>query len=247
MSLDFTYNEKEVILPSGYTDPEGVLHKEVVIRELSGEEEEILLNADSSKNGQLLNKILDKVAKLKNRPELKFVESLLLTDQLFLLVQARALSFGKDYKFGLDCPQCKTKANLSVDLESLEFVGAENPALHETVELPNSKVQVKFKKHQGKDQANLSKLMNNGGADKINQLLLYRIQEVRYNDQVIDKTEALKKVPASDRKFIREYMAKSEGSAETAIDYQCVNCSHKMTIPLPIDENFFCLGQQLDA
>lgn len=246
--MEFSYNECEIELPSGYVDNEGKLHKKVVVREMSGEEEELILNADAGKAGQVLNRILDRVAKLKDAPGVKFVDSLLMVDQLFLLVQARILSFGKDYTFGVECTACKQNSQIKLDLESLSFKSPKNPQIEEQVSLKKSGLVVHFKKNQGKDQPNLIKILEAKSSDKITQLLEYRITKILNKEgEQLDKAVVIKKLPVSDRKALREAMNESEGDAETIVDYDCVHCSHKMKVRLPIDENFFCLGQKQDS
>lgn len=245
--MEFAYNEREIELPSGYLDNEGTLHKTVIVREMSGEEEELILNAETSKAGQVLNRVLDRVAKLKDAPGIKFVDSLLMVDQLFLLVQARVLSFGKEYTFSVECDACRKKSQIKLDLESLSFTAPKNPKIEEKVKLKRSGLEIEYKKNQGKDQPNLLKILESKSTDKITQLLEYRISKIlNKNGEEVEKA-IIKKLPVSDRKALREAMNESEGDAETIVDYECVHCSHNMKVRLPIDENFFCLGQKQDS
>jgi len=243
----FQYREKEVELPNGYLDSDGVLHRAVNVRELSGEEEDILLDETESKNGTTITNILNRVCKLKDKPTQKFVSDLLMVDQLYLLVQTRSLTYGDTFKFDQLCSNqaCQKISRVNLELSSLKFQGSSNPkSLEETIELPNTGVSVRFKKNQGKDQGSLQKIQK-GAKDKVSQLLMYRIIELTKEGVEYPKM-VVKSLPGEDRKFLREFMRKSEGDAETMIDFSCYHCRHEMKIQLPFDQNFFCLTEDVD-
>lgn len=244
----FTYREKEVDLPSGYVDSEGQLHKSVILREMSGEEEDLLLDETETKNGTSVTSVLNRLMKLKDKPSLKVAGELLMVDQLFLLVQARMLTYGNSYKFDVTCQvdACKKITRLNLDLSSLKFEGSPNPSsLEESVVLPATGIEIRFKKNQGKDQGNLFKLAQGKSRDKITQLLKYRVVEIKKDGKTLSN-DMVKSLPGQDRKLLRETMNKAEGYAETAIDFECVHCNNSMKIQLPLNASFFCLTGEED-
>lgn len=244
--LSISYVEKEVELPSGFHDTtSGEVYKTVVIREMSGVEEDLLLNENVAKSGNTLNKILSNVCKLKEKPNLRFVDNLLMVDQLYLLVQVRILTYGNNYRFEVkhdrDQGGCGGFTHVSLELDSLEFTPPAKPELEQEVFLPKSKVTVVFKKNQGKDQANLTKILTSKAEDKISQLLQYRTRKVLTEGGDDLGIEAIKRLPLSDRKLLREEMNEAEGKAETSIEVECASCGEEMKVALPLDQNFFCL------
>lgn len=242
------YAQKEVELPAGYCDVDsGQIHKTVVIREMTGVEEDILLNAEHARSGMVLNKILDNICELKDKPGMKFVNDLLIVDQYFLMVQARILTYGNIYTFEVahdkDMGGCGAKTTIRLELDSLEFKGPENPAeLESSVVLPKSGLKVVFKKNQGKDQPALLKLAQRNSQDKVSQILQYRTKTILSPDGTELDKSIIKDIPAMDRKFLREYMNKSEGKAETELSTHCATCGELMKIEMPLGADFFCLG-----
>lgn len=247
----FSYNEKEVTLPNGfYDEKDEKLYKKVIVREMTGEEEDILLNEKEADSGMTLNRILENVCTLKDKPKLNFIQSLLMVDQLFLIVQARILTHGNNLRFEVTHEKasggCGQQTGVNLELDSLEFNSSPKPKeLIESIELPKSKCTVTFKKNQGKDQSVLSKLLRSKSSDKFTQLLQYRTLKLEKDGKEIPK-DLLKKLPGSDRKLLREYMNKSEGKAETSIEVDCSNCGSPVKATLPIDEGFFCLTEHED-
>lgn len=239
----FQYKEREVELPNGYVDSDGTLYKTVIVRELSGEEEDLLLDQSEARNGTTITNILNKICKLKDKPSIKIAADLMVVDQFYLLVQARMLTYGKNYNFEVTCQSqpCGKISRINLDLESLEFKPSPNPlSLTESVLLPNSGLQVVFKKNQGKDQGNLSKIQQGSAKDKVSQLLQYKVVEIT-KDGVKHPKSLIKSLPGEDRRILREAMRKSEGDAETVINVNCFHCGHSMKAEMPFDHAFFCL------
>jgi hypothetical protein len=243
----FTYAEKEVELPAGYLCPEdGKLYRSVVVREMSGEEEDLLFNEKNARAGNSLNKVLAKLCKLKDLPSQHFVDDLLIVDQYYLLVQARILTYGNIYTFQAKHPEadggCGETTTVRLELDSLKFESPTTPtALEETVSLPKSGLIVTFKKNQGKDQANLRKIAYGGADDKISQLIQYRARKIVKDGKELPLT-VLKQLPLSDRKILREAMSQSEGKAETSVDVPCGGCGQTLKVEMPLNQDFFCLG-----
>lgn len=242
------YAQKEVELPAGYYDVESAqVYKKVVVREMTGVEEDILLNAEYARSGVVLNKILENICELKDKPGIKFINDLLIVDQYFLMVQARILTYGNVYAFEVahdkDMGGCGAKTTIRLELDSLEFSGPEDPTeLEASVVLPKSGIKVVFKKNQGKDQSALLKLTQRNSQDKISQVLQYRTKAVYSPDGTELDKSIIKNIPAMDRKFLREYMNKSEGKAETELNTFCATCGEPMKIEMPLGADFFCLG-----
>lgn len=116
----FVGKVKKVNLFVGWQDKEGH-HKEIQIRELTGEEEALILSAADKPQAyrRILNDIIASCIyeeiPLAKRKEI--VASLKQVDRDYLMVQIRILSFGDDYEMTGKCPECGREIDISFSLE----------------------------------------------------------------------------------------------------------------------------------
>ena len=94
----------KVQLPTGLLDDQGVLHKEALLQEMTGREEDILSSPKMSavqKTGQILENCVQSLGTYDHKSEKfkHYVKSLCLNDRLFLLIQIRIISLGKLFDF----------------------------------------------------------------------------------------------------------------------------------------------------
>ena len=92
---------REFSMPGGYRDRAGMVHKTVVIQEMTGVDEENISNPNIAKNGgkiitALLANCVKMIGKYKVTPEM--IQSLVTGDRDFLMVQLRIVTIGKDFE-----------------------------------------------------------------------------------------------------------------------------------------------------
>ena len=123
MSETVTGREIEVTLPIGYTDDEGRLHRQVVLRKMTGKEEAILADRRNQRNGgklvtDLLHSCTIRFGDLQKNGTAVF-EHLYSADRNFLLLRLRSHTFGGELEARYTCPNCDETVNVTEDLDDL--------------------------------------------------------------------------------------------------------------------------------
>ena len=142
-----------VDLPSkGYFYVEGhpLSKGKVEVKYMTAKEEDILTSQNLIKQGTVIDTLLQSLIVDKTIN----VNELLIGDKNAIMVAARILGYGKDYKFSYDGEE------QSVDLSKLEPVDIDFSKFTRGVnefsfELPNSKRQITFKLLNGKDEKDI--------------------------------------------------------------------------------------------
>ena len=109
-------------LPKGYVDRDGNMHREVVLREINGADQEAMLNPQFSKNpAKMLTSLLARVVMRlgtldKARIDTHVTSELLKTDRDFLLLKLKELDSGPDMEMDVECPDCGRKFKAVLDM-----------------------------------------------------------------------------------------------------------------------------------
>jgi len=226
-------------LPCGYLDPEDKLHKDIIVTEMTGEEEEILA-ARNMPVGKKINKILthctESVGPYNGQNVQKIVLDLTQGDRIFLLIAIRRASLGDEMPFVSKCPSCEQEARLMVDLSELETKEMEDPTVRfYDVELPKTKNKVRMKVLTGRGEDAISKASNRG-KDIITTAIFCRIES--FNDKPCVMKD-LKRLPLSDRNYLRDQWEQHEGGVDTEVTVECPNCDYEYDTELDISQMGF--------
>lgn len=115
--------EYEVTLPIGYVDAESKVHRNVLIRKMTGHEEAILADRRYQRNGgKLLTELLAScIVRLGDigAPPRAVVSSMYSADRNYLLVRLRSITFGPELPATYGCPGCSETVQVTDDLDSL--------------------------------------------------------------------------------------------------------------------------------
>ena len=109
-------------LPKGYVDREGNLHREVVLREINGADQEAMLNPQFRNNpakmlSSLLARVLMRLGTLeKARIDTGVTAQLLKSDRDFLIMKLKELDSGPDLDLDVECPDCGRRFKASLDM-----------------------------------------------------------------------------------------------------------------------------------
>ena len=130
------------ILPGGYRFPDGSLHQIVKLRQLTGREEEMILDANgavasavnaasdgdnNSKNNivtlltRILSNCVESIGPLKDiNPDV--VRQLLICDRDYLLLKLRQITFGDRIDAQVECPNesCRKPMHIDFDLKNIK-------------------------------------------------------------------------------------------------------------------------------
>lgn len=126
--------EEVFSLLKGYTDKDGVIHREFELEEIGGAEEEAVSKAEIKNNGAKVIRVLlcrccTRIGTIerKNVPASKWTEiiqSLDVADQDYMLLKLREISKGTEIEVSHTCsnPECKEKLNTTIETSELEII-----------------------------------------------------------------------------------------------------------------------------
>ena len=119
---DVVRTEFSFDLPRGYLDPDGVLHKEVALREITGADQEAMLNPQFKNNPAkmltaLLARVIVRLGILdKSRIDTAVTASLVKSDRDFLIMKLKEIDSGPDLEIDVECPDCAKKFKARLDM-----------------------------------------------------------------------------------------------------------------------------------
>ena len=129
--------ESEFRLPIGFTDEEGKLHREVVLRKMTGKEEAILADKRNQRNGgRLVSELLHScMVRLGDLPKngASTVERMYSADRNYLLLKLRCITFGPELPARYTCPACSEALQVTEDLEEMPVRSLNDGELPEDV------------------------------------------------------------------------------------------------------------------
>lgn len=215
-----------LFLPTGYLDEEGNLHTELFIKEMTGEEEDILTSKKMTVYARM-NRIMENCVLSIGKYDQKssrwkdVIRSLIASDRLFIVLQLRILSLGQVFSQKCQCGECEMFSNQNVNLNDFVIPTLKEPTKRTwTVTLPQSKKMILLKVQDGYAEAALQKHAES--LDLLSIAMLGRVVEIDGQQPV--KVGMLKKLSFKDRQFIRNEFRAKEGEFETVLEYECGNC-----------------------
>lgn len=227
-------------LPCGFLDEEGGLHTDVIVREMTGEEEEILA-AKNIPNGKKYNRVLarctNQIGDFSEQHDIsRIVQDLTQGDRVYLLFAIRRASLGDEMPFTTKCPQCDTESQMTIDLKDLEIKKMPDPLIRTySTKLPSGKnAQMKVLVGRGEDM--IAKAFKKG-VDVISTAILARLAEL---DGEPPSIKGLKKLSLKDRNHLKNIWEDHEGGVDTAVEIECPSCENEYEADIGIgDEGFF--------
>jgi hypothetical protein len=241
-------------LPSlGKIYPEdSLLHNKenILIREMSGVEEDILTSTNLLKTGKAMDIVLKNCILEKDID----VNTMILGDRNSILISLMLASYGSSYKVDILCPNCGEKT------KEYEFKIADLPIKNLSVEpdlpgknefsftLPKSNLNIKFRllthslDKEIKDTVDRLKNISTDNREKYSTTRLkYEIISI---NNIIDKNKInsiidTAQIPIQDSIAIREYIDSISPDIITKQEFKCKHCNETELINIPIDFSFF--------
>lgn len=228
-------------LPTGYVDEAGVVHKQVVVREITGEEEDMLM-ARKMPVHQKMQKLLEvctlQIGDVKQgHPQWsKIVRELHVTDRFFLILKIRIVSLGKDFSYKAKCPECEEFSSYVVNLDDIHIVGLKDPKVRTWRDkLPSGK-EFLAKAQTGVEEEKLAKVVES--KDMASLLLLGRLIELDGKQPVT--LDMVKKLNLADRNHLRKLFETQEGEIDNELEMTCKECSCEFKTAVEVGTpNFF--------
>jgi hypothetical protein len=250
-------------LPGGYLDNNGKVHKEVVLREITGVEEDLLGSRMTNvikRLNQVMSNCIERIGNIDDKRKIEeIVRELPVVDRNFLIIALRRVSLGDNYEMEIECPSCNEKTKMVLDLSVLEVKDMKNPEKREyEQEVPSGKL-IRWKVMTGIEEEILSSIRE---VTKMQNILTYSIlvRLLEINGEKVSLGSRLKdargrisldkegrkafnetrKLTLRDRNFLREQFRTIEGGIESDIEFECPVCNEVFTSTFdPTQISFF--------
>jgi hypothetical protein len=228
----------ELLFLAGYIDENGELHRDFTIRDLDGEDEEVIAKKENQTNGSkvvrvILERCIERIgiyekSKMPSKKWLNIIQSLLIGDQDYAVMQIRKESLGEEMGIKNICPYCKEKLKTIIDIDeikTLPFIGAREISF----ELPKGYTDKdgvvhkngKMRLPNGLDREILDPVArrNLGSA---NTLLLTRLITEFEGLKIHDGL--LKKMSIRDREYLLSLLDENKFGPDMRIEVTCSTC-----------------------
>ena len=228
-----------VKLPGGFITADGDLVTEVEVRELTGEDEEIV--SKSASGAKALNTLLLRGVTYigDEEPEKEDFDKLLAGDRDSILIGIRAVTFGAEVAYRATCQHCNTQQEFDIDLaEDLKYKTLEDPINDRTwnVTLKNGD-QVSVSLPTGKTQRKLMDAPETmTGAELSTLLLTGCINSI--NGSPARPNTALKLGLADREKIMTEISDRNPGPRLSEVSKACEACGESVPTPLSLGALF---------
>ncbi|MEU0793492.1 hypothetical protein ABZ342_25755 [Amycolatopsis sp. NPDC005961] len=228
------------LLPGGYRDAGGVLHREFELAPLTGREEELLAHRSAAPTAALVTDVLSRcVARLGAiSPVTQDVtRHLLVADRLYLLLRLRQATFGDVVRAALTCPWAECGEQMSVDFSIADVPVDEQPdrAPQYAMTLSGG-TEVAFRLPTGADQELLSERLAANEAEALTALLSRCVLRIGDRPPDPDRVAAL---PAAARLEIEDRMRELAPKVEQTLAARCAECGRTFVAPFDVHRFFF--------
>lgn len=225
-------DERLLVLPGGYLDERGELHREVQLAPLTGRDEEALAllapgTAAAAAVTALLARCIRRVGSIE-RVDAALVRELLVCDRDYLILRLRSFTLGPRIDAVLKCgsSECGKLMNVRFSLDELQFERRAVRSRFFTTRLSSSVSDearlVEFRLPTGADQEALAEVFR---TDEARALRLLLARTVRCIGAVADVDEALiAGLPAGAREEIAEEMRRISPQIDIEVEGACPEC-----------------------
>ncbi len=250
--------EFEFTLPIGYVDPEGQIHRQVVLRKMTGREEAILADRKYQRNGgklvtELLHSCVVKLGGLESNGKGP-IASLYSADRNYLLLKLRSITFGPELEATYTCPGCGEGIQLLENLDDLPIrVVAEGEEQQEiAIELEDGYVDREGQLHTaltmrlptGTDEEAVASQMRENASLGKNALLARcarSLGEVPNHRLEALGPRIMSELTMTDRRLIDRALNDAAPGVDLVRELECPRCAKTFTASLDLS-NFLALA-----
>ncbi len=242
------------VLPGGYLDENGVLHREAELAPLTGHEEELLAETGGAvSTPELVTAILSRCVRRIGsiQPvDARVARGLLVADRQYLLLRLRAATFGDRVEGTLACPwpQCGSKVDVDFSLDDVPVKRREALEPAYRVELSRDDDAegdgeheppraATFRLPRGSDQEALAAVLAENPARALTALLERCIVGTEGGPE--DVGEWVEGLTPRARREIEEAMLAASPHLDLEMELVCPECGRAFTAPFDLPDFFF--------
>lgn len=244
---EMTATYEEVRLPSlskfykdGEAPENGIIH----VRQMTGEEEEILGTPRFLKKGQAIDMVFNNCVREQIKPE-----KWLTVDRNLLLFYLRGISIGTLYEVELKCPVCAARFESQIDLDSLmvNFCPKNFGPEHLRGVLPVTKYKFSYHLPTVHDEnlinSHRDKRLKETGGEGVDDTFTWRcallLEEIEGLNEHAALMTLISRLPLADVTHLRETLNDTPFGVDTKIGQTCPSCISDFEMELPIGASFF--------
>lgn len=244
-------DEDTCLLPGGYVDPAGAVHRDVQLAPLTGREEELLADRSKSTSAAMATSILGRcIRRLGSMSPVSADDArrLLVADRQYLLLKLREVTFGDQVQAHIFCPWpgCGKKFDIDFSMRDIPVKESEDKGPMYNVQLSpeaalrqNGEVlsEVVFRLPTGADQEAISPLLCENEATALTRLLDRCIQSIgrvqNPNDQLIARLSPRARMEIEGR------MQAVAPQVQMTMEADCPECGREFAVPFDLQDFFF--------
>lgn len=246
--MDVGANALAVDLPCGYIDDQGVVHRDLVVVEMTGYEEDLLAGKGATlpRLNQIIANCAKRIGAIEDRAAIgRAVSSMTASDRMVAFLAIRRVSLGDFYDVKVQCPNpdCREEVRYALNLADVEIHAMEDPLLR-TFEhtLASGRVvnwhimsstDEEWLTTKTKKKEDVLSLGIMARVDALNGVPINREKDLR------GAMALLKALPTRDRNEIRALFEKYEGHVDTNVDFSCPSCQHEWKAELNLGQPSF--------
>lgn len=233
-------------LPGGVWDENGVLHREVEIRKLSGKEEELLSQQNISPAAMVTLIISQCALRIGEIAPVtaETARQMLIADRQAILLKLRAFSYGDRVQGTIRCPwtNCGAKVDIDFLISSIPFEPKEGlqqtiiAALPEDEEADMPGRQLTFRLPNGGDQEALGALLSHDPAGALVQLF-ERCMVLDESDGAA--ADIVRSLSVKARWILERVMQQEAPDLDLKMETACPECGRGFATPFDVQDFFF--------
>jgi hypothetical protein len=241
------------LLPGGYTDESGIVHREVELVPLRGQEEEFLTDSRKPASAVLVTTILSRcIGRIDTISPVseEVARNLLVADRQYLLLKLREVTFGDRVQAAILCPwpDCGKKVDIDFSVKDIPITESKDKGPIYTMELSPEATfiddhgeeyrEIIFRLPNGEDQELISPFIFENEAVALTMLLGRCIHSIGPLKNSGDEKMAVRLSPVA-RMEIERQMEAVAPKVELTMGVNCPECGREFVLPFDIQEFFF--------
>ena len=241
---EFKFPTETVDLPSGgkvYPKDSSLSSGKIEIKYMTAKEEDILTSQNLIKKGVVIKELLDSLIVSKGVSS----DDLILGDKNAVMVASRILAYGPEYTVEVTNPTTGNIFEHTFDLTECEFKKIPNDINSNEfeIELPYSKITVKFKLLNGYDEFDIEKELESYKkvgmkvSPELTTRLKHTIVSVDGDDSKTTISNFVDNMLSRDSLFLRSELARVAPDIEMTQEIEIEGDTVKVVIPMTV--NFF--------
>lgn len=230
------------VLPGGYWDAGGDLHRQFELGALTGREEELLVRTGQRESASLVTAVLSRCVRRLGRHDPvteDMARQLLVADRQYLLLMLRRATFGDHVRASLFCPwpDCGERVSIDFSIAQVPVEEAADRGPIYAMTLSEDARVVDFRLPNGDDQEQVTPWLAHNEAEALDRLLGRCIQRIGSDEPPgEDRVRALS--PRA-RAEIEGEMRRVAPRVEQAMDATCAECGRGFLAPFDLQRFFF--------